>query len=190
MRVVISVFCVASVLGVGAWKLFQSHPEVVQGRGSELARVECAGFSFLAPGKLTPAKPGASPANVERQQQFACHSLHLTLLVSEVNYKAKSAPTVHTAAINALSGLSRQAATEKPADAQIAPASIAELDGARFSATLTRSRRLQKTLGCVLATRSTFWTLQLLFDPQNKAAEANAQRILESIQLAPRSVDR
>jgi hypothetical protein len=185
MRVVISFFCVASVLGVGAWKFFQTHPEIVRARsGGELARVECAGLSFLSPGRLTPSKSGAVPANVERQQTFACHSFDLTLLASEVSYKAKSAPTVHTAAISALSGHSRQAATEKPVDAQVAPASIAGLDGARFSAAFARARRPQKTVGWVLANHSTFWTLQVIFDPQDKAAEANALRILDSIQPA------
>ena len=187
MRVVIGAFVVASVVGVGAWKLLQFHPQFVQARGGdELARVECAGLSFLSPSPLTPAKPGAVPANVEWQQSFESHSPFLTLLASEVTYKAKSAPTVPTAAISALSGLSRSPAGEKPADALIAPTTIAGLDGARFSATLARSPKPQKTVGCVLLTRTTFWTLQIVFDPQNNAAEANALRILESIQTGSR----
>jgi len=185
MRVVISVFCAAVLLGVGVWNILQTHPLIVHARsGNELTRVVCAGFSFLSPGPLTLSKPGAVPANVERQQLFAFHSHPLTLLASEVSYKAKFAPTAPTAAISALSGLVRQAGTEKPADAQIAPVSIAGLDGARFSATFARARKPHKTVGCVLANRSTFWTLQVVFDPQNRAAEANALRILESIQTA------
>src|ERR1041385_116940 len=184
MRVFISAFCVAGLLGVGAWKLGQSHPEIVRARSrGDLARVDCAGLSFLSPGTLTPSKPGAVPANVDWQKTFACHSLHLTVLASEVCYKARLAPTVHTAAISALSGLSRQSATPKPADAQVAPAPLPGRGGARPPAPGARLRKPQKTVGCVLANPSTFWTLQVLSDPHDPAAEANALRILESIQV-------
>jgi hypothetical protein len=185
MRVFIGAFFVAIVLGVGAWKLIQTHPQFVHARAEEgLTRVECGGLSFLSPEQLTPAKPGAVPANVERQQTFACHSQNLTVLASVICYKAKLAPNAHTAAISVLANLARPAGGEKPADTVIAPTSILGLDGARFSATLARTRKPMKAVGCVLTSRLTYWTLQVVFDPQNKEAETNALRILESIQSA------
>ncbi len=187
MRVVTGLLCAVGVLGVVTGILAVRHSTIGHAREGDggWARVECAGLSFLSRDKLTPLKSNALPANVDELRAFSCASAKLTVFASETLYRPKAAPAVHAAASPALSALSRLIGANKPTEIQIAPTTLDGVDGVRFTATLLRSGRPWKAEGRILAHRTTFWTLQVAYDPRDQSSATNAARILASVQLAP-----